>query len=248
MASASASSSNQPREPQPKARAQTRDIKITAVGSWTKAWNLAEAEGDVTKFFHIAVKKFIFDADEASLYKRWRDHHGMKNTKWQDQLRKLELEQPLFHILVPTGKTKHWSRSTHKFTHANPWLQAMLHFSRALQKETSMNFLLGCLDLSGEPGLDFHCFFFKVGGRIWCLEVYGMARENDDPCMLAIVWPAFDDYADNGQNVWGWWTSHAGHCVACLHDHQMKYNRMSHVGHCVACLGCFWWTSWSLLI
>ena len=106
MASASASS-NQPMEPQPKARAQTGEIKIIAVGSWTKAWNLAGAEGDVTKLFHVAVTNFIIDSDESSLHKRWMDHHGMRNTKWHEQLRKLELGQSLFHILVPTGKTKH---------------------------------------------------------------------------------------------------------------------------------------------
>ena len=137
------SSSKQVMEPQPKARAQTGQIKSTGVGSWTKAWNLAEA-GDVTKFFHLGVKKFIFDSDEASLHKRWRDHHGMKDTKWHDQLRKLELEQPLFHIQVPTGKTKHWSLH-HKFTHANPWLQAMLSFSRALQKRDIQELLVRVL-------------------------------------------------------------------------------------------------------
>ena len=169
-------------EPQPKARAQTGLIKITGVGSWTKAWNLAEAEGDVTKFFHLGVKKFIIDADEASLNKRWRDHHGMKDAKWHEQLRKLELEQPLFHILVPTGKTKHWSPSTHKLIHACFWLQAMLNFSRALQKETSMNFLLGCWGLCGEPCLDVYCFFFYVRGGgfgVWMFPFqgrnYGMA-------------------------------------------------------------------------
>ena len=45
--------------------------------------------------------------------------------------------------------------------------------------------------------------------------------EDDEPCILAIVWPALVTIKWNIT----WW----------------------HVGHCVACLGWFSWTSWMLI-
>ena len=46
----------------------------------------------------------------------------------------------------------------------------------------------------------------QVGHCVACLRVIMMTLnsniyENDEPCMLAIVWPAFDDYDDNELNV-----------------------------------------------
>ena len=54
--------------------------------------------------------------------------------------------------------------------------------------------------------------------------------------MIHACWPlcglpwmimmTLDDYDDTEENVWGWWTLHTGHCVACLGD--------------LAWFGCLW--------
>ena len=84
----------------------------------------------------------------------------------------LDLSSRGFTSRFPLGRPNS-EASTHKFTHANPWLQAMLSFSRALQKGDIQELLVRTLASFWGAMLGLPLFFLTTqGGRIPCLELF----------------------------------------------------------------------------